>query len=84
MCCTAKIRRSRRSHFSPNSCLLASGCVDGSLKLWDVAKGLQRASLPGHTDSIDALTFSSDGARLISGGRDKTIMIWELSRLVKR
>jgi WD40 repeat protein len=54
--------------------------VDGSLKLWDVACGRETGSFPGHTDFIEALTFSFDGARLVSGSRDKTIMIWELFR----
>ncbi|MDG3005781.1 hypothetical protein [Paludisphaera mucosa] len=32
----------------------------------------------GHTDLIQALAFTPDGKRLLTGGRDKVVHIWEL------
>ncbi|WP_143874414.1 WD40 repeat domain-containing protein, partial [Nostoc linckia] len=31
----------------------------------------------GHTDSISSVVFSSDGKNIVSGGRDKTIKLWD-------
>lgn len=37
-----------------------------------------RLDLPGHTAEIRALAFFADSARLVSGGRDKVAMVWNL------
>ncbi|OSC96222.1 WD40 repeat-like protein [Trametes coccinea BRFM310] len=34
----------------------------------------------GHCDTINALSFSPDGARLASGGDDCTVMLWDVNR----
>jgi len=44
----------------------------------DGATGSQVAILSGHTNHVRSLTFSSDGASLVSGGSDKTIKLWDV------
>jgi WD40 repeat protein len=34
--------------------------------------------LDGHDDAIDCLDFSKDGNYLITGSRDKSVIIWDL------
>src|SRR5262249_41993589 len=34
----------------------------------------------GHTDDVAALAFSQDGRHLVSGGKDGTIKVWDLTR----
>ena len=40
--------------------------------------GSQVAALSGHTDRVGSLTFSLDGALLVSGSEDKTAKLWDL------
>jgi dipeptidyl aminopeptidase/acylaminoacyl peptidase len=38
----------------------------------------------GPTDGVRALLFTPDGTRLISGGRDTTALVWDVSRLTDK
>jgi WD40 repeat protein len=75
--------------FSPDGRLLASsscgrvelyrGCVQGEIKLWDVASGREVRSLSVHTDNVTSVAFSPDGRLLASGSDDNTIKLWEVA-----
>ncbi len=55
--------------------IVASGSMDGTVKIWDVATGKERATLKGHTGYIWSVVITRDGKTIASGGRDKTITI---------
>ncbi len=56
--------------FSPNGSLLATGDQDGTIMLWDVANQEEVATLTGHANMVQHLTFSQDGRLLASSGVD--------------
>lgn len=63
--------------FSPDSQIIATGGMDGYIRLWQVNDGAAIAAWPAHQDWIRHVTFSPDGQRIASSSNDKTIKIWD-------
>ena len=53
---------------------------DGPIALVDVATGVERGVLRGHTGQIRGLTFSPDGRRLLSYGADRLTILWNVEK----
>jgi len=54
--------------FSPDGTLLATGSVDKTVRIWDVARRRLLRTLAGQPDVVTDLAFTQDGKRLISVG----------------
>ena len=64
--------------------VVASGGRDKSIRFWQLpAEGGPRAvsfkPLPHHAEQVNALAAWSDGTRMVSGGDDSAIKIWDLA-----
>jgi len=62
--------------FSPDERTLASGSLDGSVKLWDVESGAPLWTV-GPINGLLSLAFAPDGRTLASGGNETTIRLWD-------
>ena len=47
------------------------------LKIWDLIKGLERATMRGHTSWVTTFKISHDSSYIVSGSRDNTLKIWD-------
>ena len=55
--------------------------IPARVKLWDSHTGELRRSLRGHTGLVSSLAFAPDGTWLVSGSRDHTAKVWDLTSL---
>ena len=68
----------RASAFATDGAYVASGHINGALRLWEPASGKLVRTLR-HAKSVDAVAFSRDGTRLLSGSADSTVKLWDVA-----
>lgn len=69
--------------FSPDEdgrCVATAG-EDSAVKVWDSYTGSLVRNFRGHTGLVSSLVFSPDGHRLVSGSRDTTVKVWDVTQL---
>ena len=64
--------------FSADETRLATGSVDGTIRLWSVPDGGAIGRLPGHMESVEAVAFSPDGRTLASVHPGIAVTFWHL------
>ena len=65
---------------SPDRSLLAFGSRDsGVIRLWRVPEGTLLDSIPAHSETVQHLAFSADGARLVSVSIDGGVKVWTVA-----
>jgi WD40 repeat protein len=62
--------------FSPDGKSLASAAAS-TIRLWDPARGYQRAVLKGHARDVTTLAFTPVGRGLLSGSADRSVRLWD-------
>ncbi|XP_042432414.1 angio-associated migratory cell protein-like isoform X3 [Zingiber officinale] len=58
---------------------VASGCVDGKVRIWDSLSGGCVRTFSGHADTIQSLAISADGNSLVSVSDDGTARVFSIS-----
>jgi WD40 repeat protein len=72
--------------FSPDRKHLASMSSDGEVKLWDATRLGEKdrpqeplRTFPAHSPGVGlSMAFSPDGQRLVTGGKENTVLIWNV------
>ena len=58
--------------------MAAVGLSSGDIIILNATTGTNLSVLSGHTDEVNSLDFSLDGALLVSGSNDKTVKLWDI------
>jgi WD40 repeat protein len=66
----------KRIAFSHTGSQILMGLADGRLLRWNIADAALVQELPGHSDSITALAYTSDGTGLLSAASDGSLRTW--------
>jgi hypothetical protein len=65
--------------FSPDGKTLATGSIDSTVRLWDMASHQPIATLTGPSDFLHTVAFSSDDKTVASGGLANTVRLWDVT-----
>jgi len=63
--------------YSPTGKHIYSASQDKSIKMWDVATGIDVNTLNAHEAGVTSIDLSEDGKLLVSGDRNGTIILWD-------
>ena len=65
--------------FSADRKMIASGGIDGTVRVWTADEGIQLETFTGHTGAVQAVAFGPDGGVVYSGGADGTLRRWPIA-----
>lgn len=83
---TSKKNKSKSKASSDNTATriiqLLTGSVDGKVRVWDLNNPAELhkpvATLTGHDSVVRGIAVTEDGATLVTGSRDRTLVVWRL------
>lgn len=58
---------------------VASGCIDGKVRIWDSLSGDCLKTFSGHVDTVQSIAVSADGNSLVSVSSDGTAHVFGIS-----
>eukprot|EP00940_MAST-03C_sp_MAST-3C-sp2_P000485 g485.t1 len=63
--------------------LVASGCGEGTVRVWDILSGSCVASFRAHSKAVTKLRFAESSVMLATVSEDKTGKLWDMNNLSK-
>jgi WD40 repeat protein len=62
---------------SPDGAKVAVAGREGTVRVWDAARGKELGKLRGHEKAVRSVAFSPDGTRLLTASEDGTARLWD-------
>lgn len=59
--------------------LVATGCLDGVVRLWDLRTSGCVKQLHGHAEAVQDLVVSTDGSMVLSAADDATARVFQIA-----
>src|SRR5205085_11584568 len=59
--------------------IMSGGSWDPTIRVWDVGGRQQLMAMTGHNNLIDAMDLAAHGRLAVSGSRDGTLRLWDLT-----
>ncbi len=76
--CEAPVRCAAYSH---DGSRILAGFANGRAMIFDATTHKPVMRYEGHTDRINAVAFSPDGLRVLTGSRDRLVKVWDTTLL---
>jgi WD40 repeat protein len=76
-----EVKEVLRAVFSPKQRLIATGCTDGLVRIWDTTTGTLRRTLGGdqpYIGHVYGLAFSPNGETILVGGTNSTASLYDV------
>jgi WD40 repeat protein len=70
--------------FTPDGKSIVSASSEGTIQIWDAAKGTETLALAEHKGDARTFAFSPDGKVFASGGFDGTVVFWDAKTFQKQ
>ena len=64
---------------APDGAILDAGNLHGTVDLWQTSNGERIGQLQHGSQQVTCVIFSLDGTRLVSGGEDHQVRLWDVS-----
>lgn len=68
-----------RAAWHPTRPLVATACLDGAARWWDLRTGRCVRTCGGHADAVQDIALSPDGAMALTGSDDATARVFTLA-----
>lgn len=62
----------------PTNEWFVTGSADRTIKIWDLASGIQKLTLTGHVATVRSVVISTKHPYLFSGSEDREVKCWDL------
>ena len=66
--------------YSPDGEIIAAGCNEGTIRLWNASTGEELVTLRGHTSTVFDIDFLLGGRRLVSCSNDRSFKVWLIDK----
>lgn len=60
--------------------LIFGSADDTKIRSWETEKGLPKHVFSGHFSKITSLNFTYDGSKMVSSGRDRVLILWDIDQ----
>lgn len=64
---------------SPTGDFVATGTIDGTVRIWKASNGSKIQTLTGHSDEVCAIAWSPREDFILSSSKDHTVRIWSVT-----